>query len=154
MDYEILPRGEREIPSSVVRLLYQQEGWWQERSEDDLAAVIASGPAVGAWKGDQLVGFARAVSDGRFRAYVEDVVVDTAHRGSGCGAALMAALHAELSGIDVVSLFCHEDLVGFYEQAGYRFTHQRIAHRVARPSDKPARATGVGCQEEGTTGLP
>lgn len=131
MDYEIVPHGRREIPPAAVWLLYQEEGWWQERSEDDLAAVIASGPAVGAWKGERLVGFARAVSDGRFRAYVEDVVVDAAHRGSGCGAALVEGLHAELSGIDIVSLFCHEDLVGFYERAGYRFTRQRVAHRVA-----------------------
>lgn len=135
MDYEVAPHGEREIPSAAVRSLYQQQGWWPERSEGDVAAVIAGGPAVGAWDGDQLVGFARAVSDGRFRAYVEDVVVDTVHRGSGCGTALMAALHHELAGVDVVSLFCHEELVGYYEQAGYRFTRQRTGHLVASPRD-------------------
>lgn len=141
MDHEIVPHAQRQIPSAAVRLLYRQEGWWQQRSDDDLAAVIASGPAVGAWQGDQLVGFARAVSDGRFRAYVEDVVVDAAHRGSGCGAALIAALHVELSDIDIVSLFCHEDLVGFYEHLGYRFTGQKIAHRVATPHHEATEAT-------------
>lgn len=33
--------------------------------------------------------------------------------GSGCGTALIAALHNELAGIDIVSLFCHEELVGW-----------------------------------------
>jgi ribosomal protein S18 acetylase RimI-like enzyme len=129
MDYQIATHREREIPPAAVRALYRQEGWWPERSEDDLAAVIGIGPAVGAWQDDRLVGFARAVSDGHFRAYVEDVVVDKSCRGSGCGAALIDALHVELAGIDVVSLFCHEDLAGFYRRVGYRFTSQRIAHR-------------------------
>lgn len=48
----------------------------------------------------------------------------------------MAALHTELVGIDIVSLFCHEELVGYYEQAGYRFTRQRIGHELAEPLDK------------------
>lgn len=133
MTFDVVPHHTRPIPAAGVRALYQQADWWPERSEDAIAEVIANGPAVGAWDGDRLVGFARAVTDGRFRAYIEDVVVDASHRRSGCGTALLAALQSELAGIDVVSLFCHRDHADFYERAGFNFTRQRIGHR-ARPA--------------------
>ncbi|SDT25933.1 GNAT family N-acetyltransferase [Microlunatus soli] len=129
MGFEVIPHRLRAIEPAAIRRLYEAEGWWPERSESAIGRVLANGPAVGGWDGDQLVGFARAVSDGEFRAYVEDVVVAPSHRGAGVGAALMDGLQAELAGIDVVSLFCHGELPAFYERFGYRFTRQRVGHR-------------------------
>jgi ribosomal protein S18 acetylase RimI-like enzyme len=51
--------------------------------------VLGFGPAVGAWAGDRLVGFVRAVTDGAFRAYVEDVIVAPDARGAGIGRSLI-----------------------------------------------------------------
>lgn len=136
MGFEVIPHRLRAIPAAAIRSLYAVEGWWPERTESAIDKVLAAGPAVGGWDGDQLVGFARAVSDGEFRAYVEDVVVAPSHRGSGGGAALMTALQAELAGIDVVSLFCQAELTDFYQRAGYRFTRQQVGHR---PDDQHSR---------------
>jgi hypothetical protein len=44
------------------------------RTAGQVSAVLRASPAVGAWHGQDLVGFARAVTDGILRAYVEDVV--------------------------------------------------------------------------------
>jgi hypothetical protein len=46
-----------------------------ERTAERVSSVRGHSPAVGAWDGRDLVGFARAVSDGVLRAYAEDVVV-------------------------------------------------------------------------------
>jgi GNAT superfamily N-acetyltransferase len=115
-----------------VLRLFQEVGWWPERTGDDVTAVLGSGPAVGAWEGDRLIGFARAISDGRVRAYIEDVIVAAAHRRSGVGHALIQALHAELAGLDVASVFFHRDLEGFYRGLGYVPTDQVCAH-LRRP---------------------
>jgi len=31
--------------------------------------------SIGVWSDENLIGFARAVSDGKFRVYIEDVVI-------------------------------------------------------------------------------
>jgi hypothetical protein len=75
------------------------------------------------------VGFARAVTDGILRAYVEDVVVCPDWRGMGTGQALVDCLMATLRPIPVVTLFCSPDLVPFYELHSFRGTNQIVMHR-------------------------
>ncbi len=88
----LLMAGQREIPAEGVLRLYQTAGWWPERTAEQVRAVLRASPAVGAWQGEDLIGFARAVTDGVPRAYVEDVVVSPDWRGTGVGRALLAGL--------------------------------------------------------------
>jgi len=87
----VVPNGQREIPPEGVLELYRAEGWWPERTAEQVRAVLSSAPAVGAWHGQDLIGFARAVTDGILRAYVEDVIVSPDWRGMGVGQALLVA---------------------------------------------------------------
>ena len=54
-----------------------------------------SGPATGAWEGRRLVGFIRALSDGRLSASVEDALIDDRYRDQGLGRALWQRLRSE-----------------------------------------------------------
>jgi len=63
-----------------------------EWTAEQVSSVLGHSPAVGAWDGWDLVGFALAVSDGILRAYVEDVVVSPYWCRRGIGRALLAAL--------------------------------------------------------------
>ncbi|MCB0100322.1 MAG: hypothetical protein KDE46_31545, partial [Caldilineaceae bacterium] len=72
---EIALHSARPIPAQAVRQLYDAVDWWPDRTVEQIGAVLAQDAAVGAWDADRLVGFARALSDGRFHAYVEDVMV-------------------------------------------------------------------------------
>ncbi len=131
MPIEIRTHQDRPIDPQGIRRLYDGESWWPEpaRDEPSISRMLAGGPAAGAWQQDELVGFVRAVTDGVFRAYIEDMVVAAGVRGQGVGARLLERLHQELAGIDVISLFCHRELDGFYEATGYTFTKQHVAHR-------------------------
>ncbi len=130
---QVRTAAERPIPARLVRDLYARVGWWPERSEQDIAGVLVRGVAVAAWDDERLVGFARAVSDGRFRAYIEDVVVHEHYRRQGVAMDLLERLLDELGTIDVVSLFCNPRLGPLYERAGFEPTRQLVLH-WERPS--------------------
>ena len=125
----IAPHRERPVPSDRLRRLYDHLGWWPERGEAAIAGMLSGAIAVGAWREDELVGFARAVTDGLFRAYLEDVAVHSDHRRQGIGSRLVSRLLRELGDIDLTSLFCQPDLVAFYEKLGFRPTRQIVLHR-------------------------
>jgi len=125
---EIHTHRARPIPAEAVQRLYDHAGWWPDRSVEDIARVLATGPAVGAWAVADVVGFARAVADGPLRAYIEDVVVQAAYRRRGVGALLVERLLRELAPVETVSLFCAEELTPFYQAHGFRATTQVVMH--------------------------
>lgn len=128
-DLAIQSHRDRVIDARLVRRLYEHAGWWPERQVEDIAAILDAGPAAGAWDGDKLVGFGRAVTDGRFRAYLEDIVVQAAYRRQGVGSRLVARLLEELAPIETVSLFCAPALAPFYGGCGFRQAKQTVMHR-------------------------
>lgn len=121
---------ERPIPADAVKKLYDSEPWWPERTLDDIGFVVSKQTVVGAWDGDRLIGFARAVSDLRFRAYIEDVLILEEYRSRGIGTRLLERLLEELEHIDVITLFCRPRLSRFYERLGFKeFTKQVVMQR-------------------------
>jgi ribosomal protein S18 acetylase RimI-like enzyme len=126
---EVKSHAERPIDPTDVIGLYAAEGWWPERSRPELAAVLENGPAVGAWITGRLVGFGRAVTDGAFRAYVEDVVVAEDVRGAGIGRLLLDYLLEQLPPAALTSLFCSVSLTELYAGSGFHRTNQVVMHR-------------------------
>jgi ribosomal protein S18 acetylase RimI-like enzyme len=126
-----LSHAERPIDAAQVRRLYDGAGWWPGRPVDGIQECIDfSDISIGAWDGDHLAGYVRALTDGKYRAYVEDVVVDPAYRGRGIGEAMVAELVKALAGIETVSLFCEPERVPFYERNGFkRNATQVMMHR-------------------------
>jgi len=96
--------------------------WAQERSLDDLATVIAhSKPVISVWDQDRLIGFARATSDGVYRAAIWDVVVHPDYRGAGLGRKLVETVlaHPLMNRVERVYLTTtHQQR--FYEQIGFQ----------------------------------
>lgn len=128
-EIQVASHGERAVDARDVVGLYRTRGWWPEREAARVAEVLTAGPAVGAWHGQQLVGFARAVTDGVFRAYVEDVVVSPAFRGRGIGRLLVRRLMNLLPPNATTSLFCAPEVVDFYVKEGFASTSQVVLHR-------------------------
>jgi ribosomal protein S18 acetylase RimI-like enzyme len=130
LNIEILSFSERKIKTSDVIRLYNDAGWWEERLEEDIEEMLNKELSVGAWEDDTLIGFARAVSDGKFRAYIEDVVIHSSYRKESIGEKLVSKLLVELSHIDIISLFCEEHLIPFYEKNNFKYSKsQFVMHR-------------------------
>lgn len=106
----------------LQRLFAKTAFWARERNIDDLEIAIAnSNPVVTVWDGERLIGFARATSDGVYRAGIWDVVVDPNYQGVGLGRKLVQTVlsHPLVSKVERVYLTTtHQQ--SFYERIGFK----------------------------------
>ncbi|TCC23509.1 GNAT family N-acetyltransferase [Kribbella speibonae] len=85
---------------------------------------------------DQLVGFARVLTDYAYVALILDVIVAEPQRGTGVGAVLLDAVvtHPALTNVRSLELVCQPDLIPFYRRWG--FTEQvGTSHLMRRTTD-------------------
>jgi predicted GNAT family N-acyltransferase len=108
---------DRQIEPERLQGLLRQTGWANQRSIEGIQEMLQGTPlTLGAWEGDRLVGFARVITDGIYRALIDDVVVKESKRGTGIGSELMRQLVERLTEVEEVFLHCGEQVVSFYER--------------------------------------
>ncbi len=95
--------------------------WAKERNIEDLAEAIRnSEPVIAVWNKQQLIGFARATSDGVYRGTIWDVVIHPDFRGTGLGSKLVETVlsHPRMNKVERVYLMTtHQQQ--FYEKIGF-----------------------------------
>ena len=105
----------------IQRLFNQTAFWAQDRSLDDVRIAIANSyPTVTAWDGETIIGFARATSDGIYRATIWDVVICPDYQGAGLGRKLVQTLlaHPHMSRVERVYLMTTNEQK-FYQRIGF-----------------------------------
>lgn len=110
------------IDLSQLQQLFKVTAFWaQNRSIEDLEIAIAnSDPVVTVWDGEKIIGFARATSDGIYRATIWDVVIHPDYRGAGLGRKLVETVltHPRLNRVERVYLMTtHQQ--SFYQRIGF-----------------------------------
>ena len=126
MAIEIRTQQERPIDVSQLPRLFKTAFWGHNRTPEGLAEVLGRSVAVGAWDGGRLVGLVRSLTDGRYRAYIEDVIIAPDYRGQHIGERLVAAMVESLADVEIVSLFCEPERVPFYEKNGFRASETQV----------------------------
>lgn len=95
------------------------DGWPSAPSASrHLQLLRGSAHVVIALDGATVVGFANALSDGAFMAYIPLLEVLPAYRGRGIGSSLIERLLNRLHGHYHVGLLCDAPLQPFYERLG------------------------------------
>jgi ribosomal protein S18 acetylase RimI-like enzyme len=111
-----------DIDLKQLQALFNTHAFWAKgRSIADLQVAIAhSEPTISMWDGPKLIGFARATSDGIYRAMIWDVVIDESYRGLGLGRRLVNTLvqHPKLVQVERVYLTTSHQQ-SFYERLGF-----------------------------------
>jgi ribosomal protein S18 acetylase RimI-like enzyme len=116
-------RDRREdVDYQQLMALYEKAAFWaRDRRQEDLEIAIAnSKPVITAWDDDLMMGFARATSDGIYRATIWDVVVHPDYQGAGIGRKLVETIlsHPQVSRVERVYLMTTNQQ-RFYEKIGF-----------------------------------
>ncbi len=112
--------GEPINPEDLHRLL-QQIDWAQSRDPLDIQYLLDhSQLTLGVWDEERLIAFARVITDDRYRALIDDVVVDSDYRGRGIASRMLDTLMKRLEHIEQVMLDCDVELAPFYARFGFR----------------------------------
>ena len=108
--------------NKLQELLSMGAFWAKERRLEDMAIAIAnSNPVVTVWDNERLIGFARATSDGVYRAAIWDVVIHPEYRGYGLGGKLVETVltHPLVNKVERVYLTTTNQK-SFYEHIGFK----------------------------------
>ena len=100
--------------------LLQQTDWAQSRDPLDIQFMLDhSQLTLGVWDEERLIAFARVITDDRYRALIDDVVVDSDYRGRGIASLMLDTLMKRLEHIEQVMLDCDFELAPFYARFGF-----------------------------------
>jgi ribosomal protein S18 acetylase RimI-like enzyme len=113
------------VQASALQALYEHAPWARGRTVDGIRAMLArTDYHFSAWDtgadGARLIGFARVLTDGIYRATLWDVVIHPDYQRRGVGEELMGRLlaHPVLSRVEKFWLNTR-DKFGFYEKFGF-----------------------------------
>ncbi len=124
---------------AVHAFLSGQSYWGRGRTRERIERAIAGSRRVlGLYRGEEQVGFARAVSDGAIMAYLADVYVLAAYRGRGLGLELVREMIAGCEQWDVRWMLHTADAQGLYAKLGF------VEDAAAYPLMERARASEAG----------
>jgi ribosomal protein S18 acetylase RimI-like enzyme len=112
---------EGDVEWSQLEALFDEVGWTRRTRDRALLVDMVRGSRfrVSAHDGPELVGFARALGDGVFNAYLSTVVVRASHRGLGIGRAMVERLLARGGDTTKWVLHSSDGAVGFYGKLGF-----------------------------------
>ncbi|MEG4281856.1 GNAT family N-acetyltransferase [Microcoleus sp. A006_D1] len=106
-----------------IQELFKAAAFWaRERKIEDWEIAIAnSEPVVTVWDGSRAIGFARATSDGIYRATIWDVAIHPDYQGAGLGRKLVQTVlsHPRMCRVERVYLMTTYKQ-SFYERIGFQ----------------------------------
>ena len=135
------PNSQEQIhPSAFTQLqalLNESAFWAKDRKLEDLETAIAfSCPVFSVWDEETLIGFARATSDGVYRAGIWDVVIHPNYRGLGLGQTLIETLlaHPRMRHVERVYLTTTYQQA-FYQKMGFETNATTTMVRCAKDNE-------------------
>lgn len=111
------------LPEEVesIRLFLGQHGWGHRTgSPEHFAQLIQNSQRTAvALKGEQIIGFARGITDGLSNGYLSMVVVDDQHRREGIGRALVEHVMGDNPDITWMLRAGREGAEAFFASLGF-----------------------------------
>jgi len=119
-EFTISTARERLQIEVIQRFLTEESYWAKERTKEQTLTAIKNSLPFGVYKGENLIGFARVVSDYATFAYLGDVFILEDFRGKGLSKWLMETIieHPELQNLRRWIL-ATKDAHTLYEQFGF-----------------------------------
>jgi predicted GNAT family N-acyltransferase len=101
--------------------LYQNEWWSAGRSYAETQTCVNNSLIFALIDGDELIAFARVLTDGVFKAFLFDVIIAPHKRQQGLGAQLLDAItsHPTIRCVKHLELYCVAELIPYYQHYGF-----------------------------------
>ena len=128
MEYRIVEGAERIGVDEVQRLL-KMTYWADKRTAETIDQSMRNSACFGirSEEDQELIGFARVISDYATTWYLCDVIIDPEYREQGLGKALVAYITSKFSGLR--GLLLTRDAHGLYAQYGFASAGDRAMTR-------------------------
>ena len=105
--------------------------WAENRKKETTIKAIENSLCIGIYSGEEMVGFARMVTDYATMYWLCDVVIDDKHRKKGLGKKLIE-LVTKMNELDGTSgLLATRDAHGLYEKYGFEKAGERYMRKTA-----------------------
>jgi GNAT superfamily N-acetyltransferase len=131
--YEIDDDRGRVDVDLVYRYLSEEAYWVRGRDRATIERLVRqSARVIGAYIGNEQVGFARVVSDGSSMAWLGDVFVLTEHRGRGLGEELVREAVEHPEHRDLAWFLSTRDAHSLYAKFGFEAPSDRTMVRPPR----------------------
>ena len=123
-----------------LQSLFQATAFWaHDRDIEGLAVAIAnSDPVITVWDGRRTIGFARATSDGIYRATIWDVLIHPDYQGAGLGRKLVETVlsHPKMCRVERIYLMTtHQQ--SFYQRIGFEVNSSTTMVLCNQPIEQP-----------------
>jgi GNAT superfamily N-acetyltransferase len=129
--YEVDDDRERIDVDVVFRFLTEEAYWAPGRDRATIERLVReSTRVIGAYRGAELVGFARVMSDGSNMAWLGDVFVLDGHRGRGLGVELVREAVEHPSHRALTWFLNTRDAHELYARFGFRQPNERTMVRL------------------------
>ncbi len=102
-----------------LQALLGQTYWAKHRSREKIESVVLNSTCFSLFRGDELAGFVRVVSDFTVTSWISDMIILDAYQGRGLGRWMMQCVmsHPKLSGTQFSLQTA--DAHAFYEKLGF-----------------------------------
>ena len=137
--------GQLDFDLYQLQALFNKSAFWAiDRQIEDLQiAIDRSEPVISVWDKDSLIGFARATSDGIYRATIWDVIIEPNYQRLGLGRKLVETVldYPCMKRVERIYLSTTYQQ-SFYERLGFEInssTTMVLVNPVRQAPDKPIR---------------
>lgn len=117
-------------PKRILALL-KETPWAKHYTMETIRGILANSLCMGVYHAGVQVGFARCVTDHTTVFYLEDVVIDPAHRGRGVGKMLVGTILAQEPVCRLKGILVTDDAFSLYEPFGFERDREIFMKKVS-----------------------
>ncbi len=117
-------------PERILALL-KETSWARHYTKETVQGILAHSLCMGVYHAGVQVGFARCVTDDTTVFYLEDVVIDPAHRGRGVGKTLVGTILAQEPVCRLKGILVTDDAFSLYEPFGFERDREIFMKKVS-----------------------
>ena len=123
MDWErgdfLITSDHNRVDIDALHAMLSQTYWAKDRSRDAVAKSVENSLSFSVFKGDEQIGFVRAITDGITYAVILDMIIREDFRGQGLGKWLVQCIGEHPEVVPLRQVLWTVDADDFYRQSGF-----------------------------------